>query len=79
MLECKIGCLGPQRDRLPWATRQMTNDGPGVALPITVKNLIRKALAKEGVLDQMSRNFQVFFIHKNVIQKTNKKELRICF
>ena len=33
MLECKIGCLGPQRGWLPWATQQM---------PITVKNLFRK-------------------------------------
>ena len=37
MLEWKIGCLGPQRGRLPWATQQMTNDGRSFALPITVK------------------------------------------
>ena len=37
MLECKIGCLGPQRGRLLWATQQMTNDGQSFALPITVK------------------------------------------
>ena len=39
MLECKIGCLGPQRGRLPWATQEMTNDGRSFALPITVKNM----------------------------------------
>ena len=27
MLDGKIGCLGPQCGRLPWATQQMTNDG----------------------------------------------------
>ena len=42
MLECKIGCLGPQRDRLPWATQQMTNDGLNFALPITVKKSVSK-------------------------------------
>ena len=26
MLKWKIGCLGPQRSRLPWATQQITND-----------------------------------------------------
>ena len=33
MLECKIGCLGPQRGRLPWATQQM-NDGRNFASSI---------------------------------------------
>ena len=42
MLECKIGCLGPQRGRLPWATQQMTNDGRSVALPINVKKSVSK-------------------------------------
>ena len=42
MLESKIACLGPQRDRLPWATQQMTNDGRGSALPITVKKSVLK-------------------------------------
>ena len=37
MLECKIGCLGPQSGRLPCATQQMTNDGRSFALPITGK------------------------------------------
>ena len=42
MLECKIGCLGPQRGRLPWATQQMTNDGRSFASPITVKKFVSK-------------------------------------
>ena len=42
MLGCKIGCLGPQRSRLSWATQQMTNDGRSFALPITVKRSILK-------------------------------------
>ena len=45
MLEYRIGCLGPQRGRLPWDTQQMTNDGRSFALPITVKNLFRKVPA----------------------------------
>ena len=40
MLECKIGCLGPQRGRLPWATQQMTNDGRSFVLPITIKKSV---------------------------------------
>ena len=39
MLECKIGCLGPQHGQLPWGTQQMTNDGWNVALPITGKKI----------------------------------------
>ena len=27
ILECKVGCLGPQRGRLPSVTQQMTNNG----------------------------------------------------
>ena len=42
MLECKIGCLGPQHDRLPWATQQMTNDYRSFALPITDKKSVLK-------------------------------------
>ena len=42
ILECKIGCLGPQRGRLPWATQQMTNDGQSLPLPITVKKSVSK-------------------------------------
>ena len=43
MLECKIGCLGPQRGLLlPWATQQMTNNGRSFALPITVKKSVLK-------------------------------------
>ena len=42
MLEWKIGCLGPQRGRLRWATQQMTNDGRSFALPITVKKSVSK-------------------------------------
>ena len=42
MLECKIGCLGLQRGRLPWATEQMTNDSRIFALPITVKKSVLK-------------------------------------
>ena len=42
MFECKIGCLGPQRGRLPWATEQMTIDGQSFALPITVKKSVLK-------------------------------------
>ena len=44
MLECEIGCLGPQRGRLPWATQEMTNDGQSFALPITVKKSISKGV-----------------------------------
>ena len=40
MLECKIGCIGPQRG--PWATQQMTNDSRSIALPITVKKSVWK-------------------------------------
>ena len=40
MLECKFGCLGPQRGSLPWATQQMTNDGRCFAVLITVKKSI---------------------------------------
>ena len=36
MLEGKIGCLGPQRDQLPWFTQKMTNNGRSFVLPITV-------------------------------------------
>ena len=43
MLECKIGCLGPQRGRLPWATQQVTNDSWSFALPITVKKSFSKS------------------------------------
>ena len=42
MLEWKIGCLGPQRGRLPWATQQTKNDGRSFALPITVKKSVSK-------------------------------------
>ena len=42
MLECKIGCLGPQRGRLPCATQPMTNDGWSFALPISVKKSVSK-------------------------------------
>ena len=44
MLECKIGCLGPQRGQLPWATQQMTNDDRSFALPITVKKSVSKGI-----------------------------------
>ena len=40
MLE--IGCLGPQRGRLPCATQQMTNDRQSFALPITIKKSVSK-------------------------------------
>ena len=42
ILECKIGCLGPQRGQLLWATQQMTNDSLSFALPITVKKSVSK-------------------------------------
>ena len=42
MLECEIGCLGPRRGRLPWATQQMTIDGRSFALPIIVKKSVSK-------------------------------------
>ena len=42
MLQCKIGCFGPQRGRLPWTTQQMMNDGWSFALPITVKKSVSK-------------------------------------
>ena len=42
MLQCKIGCLGPHRGRLPSAIQQMTNDGGSFALPITVKKSFSK-------------------------------------
>ena len=42
MLECEIGCLGPQHGRLPWATQQMANDGRIFALPIAGKKSVSK-------------------------------------
>ena len=42
MLEYKIGCLGPQRGRLPWATQQMTNDSWSFVLLITVQKFVSK-------------------------------------
>ena len=42
MLECKIGCLGPQRGRLRWATQQIMNDGWSFACRLMSKNLSRK-------------------------------------
>ena len=45
ILECKSGCLGPQRGRLSWATQQMTNDGRSLALPIIVKKSVSKGFS----------------------------------
>ena len=50
MLECKIGCLGSQRGRLPCATQQMTNDGRSFALPITVKKYVLKSFCSAEFL-----------------------------
>ena len=43
MLKWKIGCFGPQRGRLPWATQQMTNDDWSFALPITEKKFVSQS------------------------------------
>ena len=37
------------------------------------KKLWPKALAKEGTLGQMSKNFAIYFIHINFFKKPNKK------
>ena len=37
------------------------------------RKLCPKAPAKEGALGQMSKNFQVYFIHINFFHKPNKK------
>ena len=50
MSECKIGCLGSQRGRLPWATQQMENDGRSFALPITVKKSVSKGFCSAQFL-----------------------------
>ena len=50
MVECKIGRLGPQRGRLPWATQQMTNGGRRFALPITVKKSVSKGFCSAYLL-----------------------------
>ena len=36
-----------------------------------------KALAEEGALGQMSKNFQLYFIHINFFKKPNKKKFTI--
>ena len=36
------------------------------------RKLWRKAPAKEGALGQMSKNFQIYFIHINFFNKPNK-------
>ena len=35
-----------------------------------------KELAKEGALGQISKNFQVDFIHTNIFKKPNQKKLQ---
>ena len=65
MLECKIGCLRPQRGRLPWATQQMTNDGRSFALPITVKKSVSKGSRSAKFL------FSITFISIAIIRKIN--------
>ena len=45
-------------------------------MPKCVENIWPKAPAKEGALDQMSENFQVWFIHINLFKKPNKKNLQ---
>ena len=57
MLECKIGCLGPQRGRLPWATQQMTNDGRNFAFPITVKKYVSKGFCSAQFLFLIADKF----------------------
>ena len=37
------------------------------------RKLWSKALAKEGALGQMSKNFQIYFIRMNFFKKPNKK------
>ena len=63
MLECKFGCLGPQRGRLPWATQQMTNDGRSFALPITVKKI---CFCKVSVVHNSSFQLQVSHCYSEV-------------
>ena len=50
MLECKIGCLGPQRGQLPSTTQQMTNNGRSFALPITVRKSVSKGFCSAQFL-----------------------------
>ena len=40
------------------------------------RKLWRKATAKVGALDQMSKNFQAYFIDINFFNKPNKKHLQ---
>ena len=40
------------------------------------RKLWPKAPAKEDALGQMSKNFQVYFIHINFFKKPNKKNLQ---
>ena len=40
------------------------------------RKLWRKAPAKDGALGQMSKNFQVYFIHINFFLNTNNKTLQ---
>ena len=41
------------------------------------RKLWPKALAKEDTLGQMSKNFQVYFIHINCFKKPNEKKFTI--
>ena len=41
------------------------------------RKLWPKAPAKEGALGQISKNFQVYFIHINFFKKANKKKFTI--
>ena len=50
MLECKIGCLGPQRGRLLWATQQIMNDERSFALLITVEKSVSKGFCSAQFL-----------------------------
>ena len=40
------------------------------------RQLWPKALAKEGALGQMSKNFQVYFVYINFFKKPNKNNLQ---
>ena len=57
MLECKIGCLGPQRGRLPWATQQIIFHFFRFYYAEMRRKFWPKAPAKEGARCQ--KNFKI--------------------
>ena len=76
ILECKIGCLGPQRGRLPWASQQMTNYGRSFALRVNCQKIcFERFLYTERILWQFLPH-----LHKTtkcVSMKVAKKNLEL--